>query len=159
MGWWSTCVMGGDTPLDLQGVLCDAMDIDFDYSGGGYRFTREHLESSLPHLLDVIEAAGKWWEWHKDTHYQVLGHMLMETGAEIPEPLRERIVRAAREDSDWRTRPLDAPDDGSDDPERRSDMDKFIAAIQAHAAGTPTHVRREGLVDKLLKRQQPEDDG
>lgn len=151
MGWWSTCVMGGDTPLDLQGVLCDAMGIGFDYSGGGYKYGREHLEANLPRLVAVIEQSEKWWQWHKDTAYQVLGHMLMETGAEIPAGLRERIVRAAREDSDWRDRPLDEPDDGSANPGRRADMDEFIAAIQAHTTGAPTHVRREGLMEKIVK--------
>lgn len=147
MGWWSTCVMGGDTPLDLQGVLCDAMGVDFD--DGGYHFTREQLEENLLRLVTVIKEPCKWWSHHKDTHFQVLGHMLLETGAEIPESLRERIVRAAMEDSDWRTRPLDEPDDGNYDPERRASMETFAAAIKAHVAGTPTHIRQEGLFEKI----------
>lgn len=156
MGWWSTCVMGGDTPLDLQGVLCGAMSINFDYKDGRYHFTRGQVEEYLPRLLVVIEAPREWWSHHKDTAYQVLGHMLMETGAEIPEWLRERIVRAAREDSDWRTRPLDEPDDGSDDPERRASMEAFAAAIKAHVAGTPTHMRQEGLMEKLQEHLRGE---
>lgn len=83
------------------------------------------IEANLSRLVEVIEQPKKWWSHHKDTHYQVLGHMLMEAGAEIPEPLRERIIRAAREGGDWRDRPLDEPDDGSYDPERRASLDKI----------------------------------
>lgn len=153
MGWWSTCVMGGDTPLDLQGVLCDAMSIDFDYESGRHLFTREQIETKLAGLVTLIETPKKWWSHNKDTAYQVLGHMILETGAAIPEDLRARIIRAAREDSDWRDSP---GDDGNYDPERRVSMEAFAAAIKAHVAGTPTHIRQEGLFEKIEERLRGE---
>lgn len=146
MGWWDTCIMGGDTPLDLQGAICQAMGLSFDHEKAGYGYTRALLEERCADVVACIENEDAWWARCGDRNiaYQVLGYMFLETGADLPSALRGRIVKAARDD-EW----------AQEDPARRSVMDDFIAALQTHVAGTPTPLRRVGLFEAIERVLAP----
>ncbi len=148
MGWWSTCIMGGDTPLDLQGAICQAMGLRFDYEKAGYNYTRTLLEERVQDVVACIEDTGDsaWWNHYGDRNiaYQVLGYMFLETGADLPSALRGRIVKAARDD-EW----------AKEDPRRRAVMDNFIAALGAHVAGTPTKLLQVGLFEEIQRVLAP----
>jgi hypothetical protein len=130
MGWWSETVMGGDTPLDYKGFLCDAMGVPFDY-----KFTAEHLGKHMPAVVRAAEGL-------KDPiAFQVLGVMILESGAECPDDLKARIVDATKAD-EWAK---------NGDAVRIRHMTDLATKICLHTPGTTVEVPSEGLFDKFAE--------
>ena len=123
MGWWGTNIMGGDTPLDIEGNIGDVL------------FTKEELvqhkvsyPSQLPNNVihqRLAERIGQWKEWFNPIHsrwagygngelaYHVIGWMCVTESVKIPDELKALIVQAVdfslatEEDwnwKDWQTR-------------------------------------------------------
>lgn len=87
MGWWSTTVMGGDTPLDFRGeMLADVCNLKESFwdeydCDVGHPTVAEVIES---HMHDLIEYA---WsipiEQDRDIAFQVLGYLILESGIQV----------------------------------------------------------------------------
>lgn len=145
MGWWSATVLGGDPPLDWLGTLCDEMAVErvdcneVDCDGYyGYPYTREGLEANLDKLVARIEKDA--YEAH--VGFQVLGALLLDVGADIPDTLKQRIIRAATEDA-W-------ANEGCD--ERVAYMQDLVDKILASEPGNPVQLATEGLLEKIAER-------
>ena len=142
MGWWSCTVLGGDTPLDYLGVLAEDVfgaKRNEDMTGDcyyGHCYTRELLESKLDEAVEYLEN-----DEYSESYvgFQVLGAMLLEVGANIPEAVRDRIIKAAKDD-EWAK---------SGHEERIFFMQDLIDKLQAHEAGQETELAHEGLWEKL----------
>jgi len=143
MGWWSATIMGGDSPLDYLGVICDRMGAPFDYDRGeglhGYHFSRNDLEKNMDAIVKMIEKE----KWEQSVYWQVLGVMIMASGAKAGQTLKNRIIREAKSDP-WMT------EDGPKS-ERAHHINDFIKAMKSHRAGRVTRLTDEGLFQALAK--------
>jgi len=147
MGWWSDTVMGGDTPLDKLGTIADAMGVKFSYDTPPpeapaelhcYPFTRSAVEANLS---AAVEALARNEGYEGNIGRQALGVVILWTGAEMPDDVRDLIIEAAEAD-EWAA----TGDDG-----RVRHMADFILAVQKHRPGTRTSVTSEGLFQALDK--------
>lgn len=127
MGWSDACVMGGDSPMDWEANLCEKAGGHYDDDEGNV-YTREQLESKLPELLAYIEGC----RGDQGIGFQVLGVMLLGTGAELTSEAKAKITKAAEND-EW----------ASEDRERQVHMQDLIECVQNHEPGTPTEVPSE----------------
>lgn len=146
MGWWSEDVMGGDTPLDLQSFIYNALDIkqypDKDYEG------EIVIPSNVYDYDKIVKHLAKddeyWLNGNTNNiFHQVLGVMMMESGAPISDELKANIIIGAEKDQ-W------ANEDGGDEL-RKKIMDSLIETIKSYD-GTPTKIKSAGLLDKLKNK-------
>ena len=139
MGWWSETIMGGDTPLDYMGMLCDLIGVKY-VSPKGFRYTRKQIETHMPKVLAWLNKP----RYENEIAWQVFGVMVMETGAKISVETRAKIIQAAKADT-WMT------EDGTHSS-RGHHIRAFIKAIEAHKAGQKTKSTCEDLFQVLDKR-------
>lgn len=143
MGWWSTCILGGDAPLDLLHVLCSEIGVAYNSEEGdawseyGFAYTRRDIDKNLPAVLKRIEKM----RWDRGIAYQVLGHMILSTGAKLPAKLRDKIVAAAESD-EW----------AQEDEERAAEMAKLIKALHAHTPGKIKKLPQKGLLQLIEEK-------
>jgi hypothetical protein len=141
MGWWSTTIMGGDSPLDFEDAFYGICQFEKWDDSKQVPIPAEVLMSHLPQILDRIEE-NRDWKWELQIGYQVLGVMLMKAGCEISPGLKGKIIQSALED-EW------AQGDG----ERMRHCQKFAKQIQSYE-GSPTKVDQEGLFEVFLKHKE-----
>lgn len=144
MGWWSATIMGGDTPLDIEAGLLETAGLSvFDYQEEGDELYRSKIESSINDMIYYIEnEVSKWGDPdYINIGYQVLGVMIMSSGAKILPGLQKRIITAA-DDDEWAS-------EGNN--ERATYIHNFKTAIEQYDTngGTSVIVDEEGLFDKI----------
>lgn len=143
MGWWSTVVMGGDTPLDYQGDMIELCGVDYstfmDVHDLNLTAIRSEIESSLNKLSEYCEKEYSNDDCYGDPNiaYQVFGVMILEAGATLPEDIKIKIDTAAKND-EWST----------EDDERKANMDVFRLQV-ANYDGTPTTIKYQGLFEQI----------
>ena len=138
MGWWSEDIMGGDTPLDLEAFIYDALEIEHD---GEIKIPKEVFDyhKIIKHLNDR-DGDNYWLEGDTgNIFHQVLGVMMMEVGAPISKPLKAMMITAAKND-EW-------ANNGSLEREER--MDRFIYNIN-HYVGSPIETKAKGLMETIF---------
>jgi hypothetical protein len=97
MGWWSTDIMGGDTPLDYRCEIYEMVGIS-DY----YDVSREVKKEKLKSLIPLIENETIF----KDDDYipvigfQVLAVELMDNEVSISDKAKKVLIRNIKKD-DW----------------------------------------------------------
>ena len=139
MGWWSHDIMGGDSPLDAEDSIyeiCGTEKFPKNFKFGedqAVEVTAEALEANLPAILEMLK---------KDSYepwigYQVLGVMLMKSGAAISKELKETILQSV-EDDEW----------GQEDAKRKEILVNFGKAITAYD-GTPIVITPKGLFEVI----------
>ena len=99
MGSWSACVIGGDTPLDFIGNFSDILNKSNKkpktnvYEHYGYMFSKETVEDKIKEIIENIKKGDK---LYHHIGYQVLGYIILRTGAKITKELQKKIITAAR---------------------------------------------------------------
>ena len=147
MGWWSEDIMGGDSPLDLQSFIYDALDIN-QYPNDDYEKVVKipkdafNYEKIIKYLKD--KDADNYYLTGDDGNifHQVLGVMMMEVGAPISDELKANMIIAAEQD-EW------ANEDGGNE-DRKVRMNNFIATLKSYN-GTPTVIISAGLFETIAK--------
>lgn len=145
MGWWSATILGGDTPMDYVGDMKDIANInDYDYD-------KEEDILLAPNVVKdrVNKAIRKLVKYCDNSHdidiaYQVLGVVIMTSGAKLSDQLRTFIISAARND-EWAKR------DTSVDKERKTYINRFVRQLQRYPSegGRPRTIAQEGLFEKM----------
>lgn len=142
MGWWSDDVMGGDTPLDLQSFIYDALDIN-QYPEGDEDISIPADAFDYKKIVKYLKDREGNDYWLKgDTgniFHQVLGIMMMESGAPINKTLKAKMIKAAKLD-DWAC---------EGDEDRRDKMDSFISVLNQYDSSTPTKINSKGLMETI----------
>jgi 8-oxo-dGTP diphosphatase len=141
MGWWSEAIMGGDTPLDWEADISDFVGGHFD-PDEGHIFTREQLEAKLSEMVAYIEGGNE-----PDIGLQVLGVLIMRAGADLPDDIKARIVKAA-EDDEWAA---------EDDRKRKAHIRDLIEKVEAYKPGTMVAIPAPSLLTQMeedLVREQ-----
>jgi len=139
MGWWSTTIMGGDTPLDYQSDLTDIIS-------GGYLTGNDITAAQLENMDEVfvngkIESLVK----NKDDRsimYQVLMVMAMRVGAKLSSKLKLLAISNIRND-EWQF----------EDSERKEVIDNLIQTLNQYDGSIRVKVKSEGLFEVFAKHQ------
>lgn len=141
MSWWSYTVLGGDTPLNIEcNFLYDVCEIDPDKF-----FDEDNCDLSL--YKDIIEKHTRPYAdrlmrgLDTDIAFQVLGTVIIRSGASLPADIKKAIIEFAETDSKF------------DNNERRAHMKTFIHQLENYDE-TPTPVHTEYLFDKFFKALQ-----
>lgn len=139
MGWWSTTIMGGDTPLDYQGDLTDIIS-------GGYLTGNDITATQFENMDEVfvngkIESLVKSKD-DKSIMYQVLMVMAMRVGAKISSKLKLLAISNIRND-EWQF----------EDSERKEVIDNLIQTLNQYDGSIRVKVKSEGLFEVFNKHQ------
>tara|TARA_R110002126_G_scaffold150357_1_gene296543 strand:- start:456 stop:908 length:453 start_codon:yes stop_codon:yes gene_type:complete len=140
MGWWSTTIMGGDTPLDYQGELTDIIS-------GGYLTRRNDITAAQLENMDEVFVNGKIESLvkYKDCRsimYQVLMVMAMRVGAKISSKLKLLAISNIRND-EWQF----------EDSSRKEAIDNLIQTLNQYDGSIRVTVKSEGLFEVFNKHQ------
>ncbi len=147
MGWWSCTIMGGDTPLDAQGDMQDAVGLrteelypDSNDERVSDEYIHEQIKANVPAMIDVALSNSDN-SWYPGVYKQVLGVMVMSAGCDPADEdvkLALKIAKEGAEDDDW------------DDDERREYIAAFIKQLDEYD-GTPQDPKSEGLFEKVME--------
>ena len=145
MGWWSTTIMGGDTPLDYQGELTDIIS-------GGYLTNNDITAAQFENMDEVfvngkIESLVKYKDC-RSIMYQVLMVMAMRVGAKISSKLKLLAISNIRND-EWQF----------EDSERKEVIDNLIQTLNQYDGSIRVKVKSEGLFEVFNKHQADEKSG
>lgn len=139
MGWWSTDIMGGDTPLDFEDTFFDICKVEkFPEGGGMANLSKENLEENLGEVISFLED-NRWGE--QNIGYQVLAVLMMKAGAFIPESLFGKMTDACHLD-DW----------SHEDADREIAVGGLLKAIEAYDNKTPIIVKSRGLFEVMAEK-------
>lgn len=139
MGWWSTDIMGGDTPLDYKDAFYDICGVDeFPETGVRINLTREDIETHLNEMVEFLDK-NKWGD--SDIGYQVLGVLLLRAGATINGDLRDFIMQACEND-EW----------AAEDDRRLAATTNLFNAIRDYENGIPVRITSKGLFEVMFDK-------
>ena len=139
MGWWSTTIMGGDTPLDYQSDLTDIIS-------GGY-LTGNDITAAQFENMDEVFVNGKIESLVKNKDdrsimYQVLMVMAMRVGAKLSSKLKLLAISNIRND-EWQF----------EDSERKEVIDNLIQTLNQYDGSIRVKVKSEGLFEVFNKHK------
>jgi hypothetical protein len=139
MGWWSTDIMGGDTPLDFEDEFYGICKVEkFPEGGGMATLTKEDLESNLSEILAFLNE-NRWGE--SQIGFQVLAVLMLKAGARVDLPVKVRMIEACHLD-DW----------SHEDADREIAVGGLLKAIEAYDNKTPIIIKSRGLFEVMAEK-------
>jgi len=151
MGWWSTTIMGGDTPLDFKSTIFDLIGRDqFNDRGAKVRVPLEKAQSLFlkGKMDDILNRWGcgkpdeEFYREYKSIGFQVLAVLMMEYGCEI-KPELKGLMREWISQDGW----------GKEDYERRGHVDDLLKKLDGYN-GSPVKVKSESLFSKFFEMKK-----
>ena len=138
MGWWSSTIMGGDTPLDLEGYLSSHVLRD--------SITRKSLNANIEKVTQFVKDPSRFCQWavfeDADIARQVIGYHILKTGAEMPDEVRALIRKANKKLMGKKALKMwKVPD------ERLEYIQAFDHAVKHYDGKMPVDVENEGLLE------------
>jgi hypothetical protein len=147
MGWWSTDIMGGDSPLDFEDEIFDICKVEkFERLEnpipGGPTFkqntiSKELIDDNLDKIISMLEKS----KYEQHIGYQVLCVLMMRAGSEISESLRGRIKEACQLD-EW----------AQENDERKFTCDALCNALNAYDNINPIMIKSRGLFEVMADK-------
>lgn len=149
MGWWDEGIMGGDTPMDIQGCIEETVFEERLNEGNMDRkMTASLFSERLPAVLDCMNSGG-WWsdEESQQIFLQVIGYNILELGAFMPEDLKEKILQACDDDIAFCS--SGSKEVGWSNPEKRVQRLKEFREQVEKYEGQPVELHKRGLFEKM----------
>ena len=146
MGWWSTDIMGGDTPLDWEDEFYGIASVDkFEGAEKGKcnYIPKDILEKRQFGYADLLDASINYME--PDIGYQVLAVMMMRAGASIDPVVKGKMVAAALGDQ-W----------AKEDSEREETIQGLVKALSQYDDKTPILIKSRGLFQVMAENLSSE---
>jgi hypothetical protein len=148
MGWWDVGIMGGDTPLDIQGHIDDMILGEWD--GKSDRdISAEQLDQNLADILRLPSTS--WVGQTTDDQrifFQVVGYNILTTGAKMPKSLRKQVLDACKQEIDFLE--SDSDEIGWLNPERRvAHLKAFSRQVEKYRDGQAVEVHNRGLFEQM----------
>lgn len=151
MGWWSACILGGDTPYDAHGwiwnIALKASNSELDYSSiclsdkidpfsHDSDFLRKILdESAIQQIVKQISEHA----YDVCVYSQVLALMIIESGAPMSEDVREFLLTNSRRDA-W----------AKEDEERAAYVNDLCGRIENYKSGEIQKIPSVGLFESMF---------
>ena len=141
MGRWSTTIMGGDGPLDIECEIYNVCETEQfpDDQNEQQKIDKAILASKQMEILKNVQIADCSDEGDLP---MVLAVMLMEVGAIIHPEVKKKALESAEND-EW----------SKSDSERAKHVREFAEALEEYDNKTPTVITKEGLFQKLLENE------
>jgi hypothetical protein len=154
MGWWSTDLMGGDSPLDWQGALYDKLGIpyfDEDHTNVGTHdgvseIKSEEMNRTMQNNLIqyVLDSTQKSFEKYgecdsRSIGMQVLAIMILKSGAKMTKKNKKELSKWIKLD-EWAT----------EDYERKNHIEDLLYTIEKYD-GTPMRYIGKGLFENIAE--------
>jgi hypothetical protein len=142
MGWWSTDIMGGDSPLDVKDVIFEICEVEeFDGNDGHIDLTKEDLVNNLEHILSYVrDQDNNSYYDERAIAFQVLGVLMMKAGAPISEELKAEILKNSKTDS-W----------AQENEERAQVVNLFHQALEVYDGKHPIEIKSRGLFEVMAE--------
>jgi len=137
MGWWSTTIMGGDTPLDFECEFNERPETS----------TKKALGSITDIDKQIDEILNKWgcgkpgedfYIDYKSIAFQVLAVQIMKHGASITEENKSLFIEWIKKDH-W----------AEEREERKESIDNLIDTLTSYKGTIPVKIRSEGLFEVI----------
>lgn len=142
MGWWSTDILGGDTPLDWEDEFYGIAGVDKfkDAPKGRINYIpKDVLEQRQFEFSDLLDASINYME--PGIGYQVLAVMMMRAGASIDPVVKGKMVAAALGDQ-W----------AKEDSEREETIHGLVKALGQYDGKTPILIKSRGLFQVMEEK-------
>jgi len=140
MGWWSEDIMGGDTPLDIEGLIYDFLKIEFwDENDNKSVIPKEAFKDEAK-LIKYITQKQSGWGCDTEIFYQVVAVLMMRSGAPISEKLKGYIYEAC-DDDDWAVI----------DNDRYRKIEELRKAVQDYDGINPVEINSKGLFEVMME--------
>lgn len=153
MGWWSTDILGGDTPLDFKSEFYSKLKLDqFKDKGDKVKTAFEKYQKKFVSDGEMDNILNKWgcgepdesyYRNHKSIGYQVLAVILMENGCQISYDLKDIML-------DW----IPTDDWASEDGERKTTIQNLVKALKAYDGSVPFKIKSKGLFEVWAEKIQ-----
>lgn len=153
MGWWSTTIMGGDTPLDFKSEFYRVIKMD-QFKDKGVRVKKAFEQAQTQFISGEIDKIMNSWgcgkpdesfyKDYKSIGFQVLSVLMMENGCELNPELKQMMLEWIPQDS-WT----------QEDDERKKNVDDLLNKVNNYNNKVTT-VKGEGLFEVLAKSLRPE---
>jgi hypothetical protein len=138
MGWWSTSIMGGDTPLDFEDDFFDICKVEkFPEGGGMATLTKEDFTNHLDKMLECIHK----YKGEENIGYQVLAVLMLKAGAFISGDLRDFMMQACEND-EW----------AQENEERKVETDGLFNALASYDNEHPIIIKSKGLFEVMAEK-------
>lgn len=153
MGWWSSDIMGGDSPLDIQAEIYDLVGKEQFPEGSNeeVKLTAEDFNSH-PELFDKMKDMQKIWGCDEEIIMQVFAYLLMKAGGTMSDEVRAETTQAC--DNDYWAYGNEADGEEGDD-ERREHIEKLKAHIESYRNEPANLEEDKGLFSKLAEHMNP----
>lgn len=151
MGWWSTTIMGGDTPLDFKSEIFDLINRDqFNDKGAKVRVPLEKVQSLFLNgkMDDLLNRWGcgkpdeAFYREYKSIGFQVLAVLMMGYGCAIQPELKGLMREWILQDG-W----------AKEDYERRGHVDDLLKKLDGYN-GSAVTVKSESLLQKFFEKKE-----
>lgn len=151
MGWWSTNIMGGDSPLDIQSYIYNLSGLSQfpdGYDQDERKFKPEDFDNNPDLYSKLMEKIKNYDEDSKGIATQVFAYMLMEAGGSMSDELREKAMESCDSD-EW----------AMEDPERRERVQNLKKHIENYDGQPVKDLEQDyGVFAAISKKLNPEID-
>ena len=134
MGWWSTDIMGGDSPLDFEDEFYNiAGVIKFPERGSKTKLNKETVEKNFDKFVSVVKKC----DYEPEVGWQVLAVIAIGAGANIPISEMAEMKQACVNDT-W----------AKENNSRKRSVELLLAALNEYN-GTPIVITSKGLFEAI----------
>ena len=156
MGWWSSDILGGDTPLDFQDSFHDLVGIDEGYDNEDDKTSvadRKMLyekedKSFVNKAIDGIlnrwgcgDPEDAYYKEQLSIGYQVLAVEMMACGAKISDELKV-LMEFHIPNDEW----------SHDDQERAGKINQLYEALLSYTGEAPVVISSKGLFETIAEK-------
>jgi hypothetical protein len=153
MGWWSTDILGGDTPLDFKSEFYSKLKLDqFKDKGDKVKTSFEKYQKKFVSDGEMDNILNEWgcgepdesfYRDYKSIGYQVLAVILMENGCQISYDLKDIMLNWIPTDN-W----------ASEDDERKTTIQNLVKTLTAYDGSVPFKIKSKGLFEVWAEKIQ-----
>ncbi len=140
MGWWSTDIMGGDTPLDWEDYFYSICNVEKfpEGSNGIAPLKKKDIEDNLGAIMAKIEGVNEFYD--KSIAYQVLTVLMMKAGAVIDDDMKKTFTEWIMKD-EW----------AQEEEERMQAIRGLVDALAKYDSKRPVVIKSKGLFQVIAE--------
>ena len=139
MGWWSTDIMGGDSPLDVEDAFFEIAQVQkFPMSGGIATLSKEAVEKNMKAFIAEVKRHA---DYQPEIAWQVLAVAVLHSGAKLTKTVKTKMIDACDND-EW----------SLESRERRESVSSLKKALLQYT-GTPIQINSKGLFEVIFNNK------
>jgi len=133
MGWWSTKIMGGDTPWDYEDLIYDICGVEkwpenMPEGSPQKEIPKTIFDKNMKEIIMRVEDDG----YETEIGFQVLAYVAMRSGAKMSDYLKEKTIQACIDD-EW----------AKTDEERSDSVNRLKVHIEKYDGNPVTDLEKD----------------